>query len=236
MRMETDVGIHKWIYCAKNDIDERNRLIEAYKPFIIKVVSKICGRFIQEGVDEEISIGLIAFNEAIEVFDLRKGAFFSFCETVIRRRLIDYYRKQKRTVEVPMSVVCSESDGKTDFLENQMANYEFEEKALAIERREEVLEFNNHLKKYGIALSDLLKSCPKHESARQRAIKVAKIIAADAGLKKHLLMNKTLPINAILEKINISRKTLERHRKYIIAVTLILLEDFPYLSEYIKGV
>lgn len=97
--MESDIEIHNWISCAKNDIGERNRLIETYKPFIIKVVSKICGRFIQEGVDEELSIGLMAFNEAIEVFDAHKGAFFSFSETVIKRRLIDYYRKEKRTVD-----------------------------------------------------------------------------------------------------------------------------------------
>lgn len=234
--MESDIEIHNWISCAKNDIGERNRLIETYKPFIIKVVSKICGRFIQEGVDEELSIGLMAFNEAIEVFDAHKGAFFSFSETVIKRRLIDYYRKEKRTVEVLMSVICSETDGKTDFIESERANFEFEEKTCAMERKEEVQEFNNHLKEYGIALSDLLKSCPKQEGARIRAIKMAQMIAADSKLREHLLTNKTLPINAMLEKVKISRKTIERHRKYIIAVTLILVEDFPYLLEYIKGV
>ncbi|MDN5311388.1 MAG: polymerase sigma factor [Thermoanaerobacteraceae bacterium] len=65
---------------------------------------------------------------------------------------------------------------------------------------------------------------------------MAQMIAADSKLREHLLTNKTLPINAMLEKVKISRKTIERHRKYIIAVTLILVEDFPYLLEYIKGV
>lgn len=49
-----------------------NQLIQQYKPFIAKTVSNVCKRFIHEG-DDELSIGLIAFNEAIEKYAPHKG-------------------------------------------------------------------------------------------------------------------------------------------------------------------
>ena len=44
-----------------------NELIEQYKPFVAKTVSGVCKRYIEE-TDDEFSIGLIAFNEAIEKY------------------------------------------------------------------------------------------------------------------------------------------------------------------------
>ncbi|ATA59272.1 RNA polymerase sigma factor SigI [Geobacillus stearothermophilus] len=53
----------------------RNELIEQYKPFIAKTASSVCKRFIREE-DDEASIGLIAFNEAIEKYAPHKGGSF----------------------------------------------------------------------------------------------------------------------------------------------------------------
>jgi RNA polymerase sigma factor len=36
--------------------------------------------------------------------------------------------------------------------------------------------------------------------------------------------------------VKVSRKTIERNRKYIIAIALILIGDYVYLKDYIKGV
>ena len=45
---------------------------------------------------------------------------------------------------------------------------------------------------------------------------------------------KQLPMKAIEKGTNISRKVLERHRKYIIAATEIFVGDFPNLKEYME--
>ena len=50
----------------------QNELIHSYKPFIAKTVSSVCKRYIHES-DDEFSIGLIAFNEAIQKYHSRKG-------------------------------------------------------------------------------------------------------------------------------------------------------------------
>ncbi len=48
------------------------------------------------GIDEELSIALMAFNEAIDGYDTSKGSFLSFAKLVINRRLIDYLRKKTK--------------------------------------------------------------------------------------------------------------------------------------------
>jgi RNA polymerase sigma factor len=43
-----------------------------------------------------------------------------------------------------------------------------------------------------------------------------------------------LPIKELLEVAEVSRKTLERNRKYIIAVAIIHNGPYPYLREYLQ--
>lgn len=64
----------------KGDKDLQNDLIQQYKPFIAKTVSSVCKRYIDEK-DDEFSIGLIAFNEAIEKYSAEKGnSLLAFAE------------------------------------------------------------------------------------------------------------------------------------------------------------
>jgi RNA polymerase sigma factor len=55
-------------------------------------------------------------------------------------------------------------------------------------------------------------------------------------LLKWLFRKKQLPIKQLQNMAEVSRKTIERNRKYIIAVAIILAGDYVYLKEYIKGV
>ncbi|MGV3487843.1 MAG: sigma factor, partial [Tuberibacillus sp.] len=64
----------------------RNRVITNYQPFVKKVASKVCNRFIDQTMDE-YSIGLFAFNEAINQYKDSQGTrFLTFADMVIRRR------------------------------------------------------------------------------------------------------------------------------------------------------
>ena len=48
---------------------DRNDFIEQSMPFIIKTTSSFLGRYVCTDNDEEFSIALIAFNEAIEKYN-----------------------------------------------------------------------------------------------------------------------------------------------------------------------
>lgn len=84
-----------------------NEIIDNYKPFIAKTVSSVCKRYIYE-TDDEFSIGLIAFNEAIEKYSPEKGSsLLSFSEVLIKRRVIDYIRKQTKSQHISMDLTYS---------------------------------------------------------------------------------------------------------------------------------
>lgn len=218
----------------------RNELIRAYMPFVLRVASRVCGRFLHAGQDEEISVGLMAFNEAIDRFDARRGAnFVAFAETVIKRRLIDHFRKQtSMRMVVPFSHLdADDADGSSVHpVDVQVA---FDRHALAEEaweRRQEVLRLQRELARFGICFRDLVEQCPKHRDARQRAMAVARRLATVPAYRQALLKNRTLPLRQLARDplIQVSRKTLERQRKYIVAIALILIGDYAYLQEYVE--
>ncbi|MBU7007863.1 RNA polymerase sigma factor SigI [Phosphitispora fastidiosa] len=218
----------------------RERLLRSYTPFILKTVSKVSGRYVRMGEDDEVSVGLMAFNEAMDCFDTTKNiSFISFAETVIKRRLIDYFRKEstvsKRTV--PMSSFEQADDDNVEgihyYLEAKQSIEEHQAQNIAADRKEEIIIFTKKLADFGISFQELVQVSPKHEDARIRAMEVAGIIANNADLAAHLLSKRELPLKQLEKSVDISRKTLERQRKYIIAITLILMNDFEYLREYI---
>lgn len=65
---------------------------------------------------------------------------------------------------------------------------------------------------------------------------IAKMLMDDDELKEILFAKKRLPVKQLEGRVKVSRKTIERNRKYIIAVAIILNGEFLYLKEYIKGV
>ncbi|GHU99999.1 hypothetical protein FACS1894211_06430 [Clostridia bacterium] len=53
------------------------------------------------------------------------------------------------------------------------------------------------------------------------------------GLLQAFRRKSTLPLKELCELTGVERKTLERHRQYILTVTLICTDDYPYLQEWL---
>lgn len=222
----------------QGDSDLREELIESYKPFIAKTVSSVCKRYIHES-DDEFSIGLIAFNEAIQKYSSEKGSsLLSFAEVLIKRRVIDYIRQQSRnqSVSFTSAVDITDEDERQTAIEDELSLVDFRKKAEQEQRREEIIQFQRILQEFDLSFQDLLEQSPKHSDARKNAMLVAKIIVDNEEMKNLLLEKKRLPIKQLEEAVTVSRKTIERNRKYIIAIALIMIGDYLYLKDYIKGV
>lgn len=65
---------------------------------------------------------------------------------------------------------------------------------------------------------------------------MAKVLVENSELKNFLMEKKRLPIKELEKMVDVSRKTIERNRKYIIAIALILSSDYLYMKDYLKGV
>ncbi|MGN7398569.1 RNA polymerase sigma factor SigI [Cytobacillus praedii] len=224
----------------QGDAALQNEIIDSYKPFIAKTVSSVCKRYIHES-DDEFSIGLIAFNEAIQKYSSEKGSsLISFAEVLIKRRVIDYIRQQAKyqdlSVDFTYSFIDDEEQQAGMIVENERSIDEFKKKTEEELRREEIIRFTAFLREFELSFQDLLEQSPKHADARKNAMIVAKKLTDNEELKQILLDKKRLPIKKLEKEVSISRKTIERNRKYIIAIALVLIGDYIYLKDYIKGV
>ncbi len=216
----------------------REQLIRDYRPFYLRVASSSTRKYLVLGRDDEASIAMLAFDEAITAYKKDAGSsFISFAEIVIKRRMIDFFRRRsKGQIEIPISALESEEheNAYLQQIESKEALGVLRIQHEAEERREEIFRLNQLLSNYGVLFADLLKTAPKHKDARERALEVAQILASDPELMSYLTSRRSLPLKELEKRVGVSRKTLERQRKYIITLTLILVGEFRYLQEYLK--
>lgn len=232
MDLEQDVDL-----AQNGDLDVRNRLIGQYTPFISQVASKVCKRFIDPSRDDEFSVAMEAFDEAINKYTLGKGSsFLSFADLVIRRRIIDFIRKESRhrgqlsfehTVE-------GEEDSDLSPIETQASIQQYQLDYESSLRREEIDHYKEKLKDFGIELMDLPEISPKHADARQNAIQVAQALVGSERLRTLFTEKKKLPMKELMNEVAVSRKTVERNRNYIVAIIILLMEDYQYLHSYLQ--
>jgi RNA polymerase sigma factor len=226
------------LHIQNGDLRLRNQFIADYQPYVAKVTSRFCKRYIDPSKDDEFSIALAAFNEAINQFSAPMGrSFLGFAETVIRRRLIDYLRKEQRfRGQIPYSSFEQEDEENNVInpIEIHQAIEHYEKQKGLEERQSEIIDFSKYLSQFDIAFSELADHSPKHDDSRQMLFHIGKRLSQDEDLLRTLLIKKQLPIKELLDRVEVSRKTLERNRKFIIAVALIYQGPYPYLRDYLQ--
>lgn len=206
----------------KGNVVERNMLIERYRPFILRTVSHVCKRQIEWNHDMS-SIGLIAFNEAIDRYDETMGkSFDNFAFMLIRNRLVDEFRRQGKIMRAESIVyddIRDEFEQTVMEVASSMEAYEREQ--TSFELAQELLLYDETLQEYGVSLEELEERCPKHRDTRKQFIQIAKHFSEHKDWIDILHKTKRLPMKEMLDFFKVSRKTLERNRKYLIALVLI---------------
>ena len=203
-------------------------LLVAHTPFIKKTASFVCKRTIDEQ-DEEFSIAFLAFHEAVEKYEPGASAkLTTFAHLIIKRRIIDFIRKEVRVAQA----VSGEA---ADIELTHKAMDAYSEHQLKTKRQEDIASYQLALFPYNLTFEELTRIAPKHEDSRRTMIAVARIIADTPEFVEHLEAKRTLPLKEIEQLVDVSRKTLERHRKYIIALVVLLAGDFTTIQHIVKG-
>ena len=216
----------------------RESFIADYRPYIAKAASRFCKRYIDPSRDDEFSIALAAFNEAIDGYNDDAGkSFLGFADTVIRRRLIDYVRKEQRHARsLPMSAFEGEQAGESpvNAAETAGALDAYVSERLSESRRLEIEALAERLGQCGITFADLADRSPRHADSRALLLGISAELASRPELMAAMERHGRLPIKELMECCRVSRKTLERNRKYIMAAALILSGDYPLLQSYLQ--
>ncbi|HEX3030917.1 MAG TPA: RNA polymerase sigma-I factor [Bacillota bacterium] len=215
----------------------REQLIEEYKPFVAKIAGNICKRYLDWSVDDELSIALIAFNQAIDLYKPeREVPFLPFARLVIESRLKDYFKQESRHQHASLEINPTGNAEETfSPAEIDQAWLEYQNRSIEDERNQEIDHLDTLLREYGIQFEDLVEHSPKHKETRTSLQKVAHVLASQPNLMKSLKSKKLLPAKELAINSQVSSKTIERGRKYIIAMALILsdAQEFTCLRSYI---
>jgi len=218
----------------RDNMEEIGRFVEEYKPFITSCAEKMTGRHMDYSNDDELSIAMMAFVEAVRSFDGSKGNFFTFSRNVIKRRLIDYYRSEKRhSGVISLNVRMQDSEEEYD-LSSSEAIRVFSDMNIAEHRRLELQELGEELSRWGITYQDLARVSPKHKKTRRQCAELAGVILSRPDILQSFIVKKYLPAAALENASKLPRKFIERFRKYIIAILIIAIGDYQYIKDYIK--
>ena len=231
----TDAENERALLAAK-DTDSLDRFLKEEQQHILRLTGKVLNKSITES-DDEYSVALMAVSEAVKNYDRTRGDFWSYAAFVIKSRETDLYRKNKKPGENEITVSPEIFGGEADeddpaiTLQNDISlkTATYVDNAL----RDEIDALGEKLEAYGISFFDLAECSPKAKKSRNACSLVLKAIFTPPPLIEELIKSKTLPIKKILERQKVSRKLIDRHRKYLISASLILAGDYPAIAEYI---
>jgi len=218
----------------RNDNDRVGWLISEFKPFIASVAQKRAGKFLEYGVDDELSVGLSAFKEAMDSYDKKRGKFLSFARLVINMRLIDYYRKQSKKGKGKNLSLDDDDDPVSGLIDSiSMEQYRVNDEN--DKRIIEIMEYRTELRKWGITLEQLAEISPRQEALREQYKEVAREIVKHSFMLRELMKTKRLPLKELGEIMTVHRKKLERGRIYIIAMVLAMVGNLSYVDIHRGG-
>lgn len=212
-----------------NDIKNKNidKLIQDYMAFIVKTVSSVTGRYVSIENDDELSIALIAFKEAIDKYEEDRGSFSSFAKLVISSRVKNYLIKENKNSNIESIEGLKEKGiDVTDIAET----VEEESDQLS----SEIGKLQNEIEEFGFTFEDLVDEAPKHEDTRKNAIELSEKISKEEDLTTHMYEKRRLPIKKISVKFSVTEKVIKRSKKFIIAVVIIIDKNFRNLRLWIK--
>ena len=92
------------------------------------------------------------------------------------------------------------------------------------------------MKEFGVSLSDVADNCPKQQRTLDACRKALQYARENPELLDDLLKTKRLPIGQLATGSGVERKTLERHRKYMVALLLIYTNGYEIIRGHLKQV
>lgn len=225
---------------AATDSRIREELITAQEQIILRTACSASHRYITKS-DDEWSIALCAFSKAIDAYSQEKGDFLPFSQMLMKRALIDWFRSQKNALrEVPIAPHIMEGNGEPEedpdgvYFSVVKASKEASDSGM----KEEIMAANELLMRYGFRFYDLTECSPQQDKTRREcAIAIRYMLDQyPPELLEELKRKRKLPVKALAQGSGISRKTIDRYRKYLIMAVMVMEGDFPHIAEYLKFV
>lgn len=219
------------ITLAKADTDSLNALVSDYLPFIKAEIAKVSAEGLE--YDDKLSLGMLVFMNCVRQYQQNRGGFISYASTCIRNRLLDETRKLQSKHQ---HTIYFRNDLDTDTnaqLDNTLALAQYSQKLEQQSLQEEIAMLSDTLSQHNLSFTDLAHISPKQKRSRRLCTQLAQAVCDNALWYQGFCQTAQLPQKLLSEQFNISPKTIEKHRRYIVALILILSGDYPCIATYI---
>src|SRR5690606_25975102 len=108
----------------------------------------------------------------------KNASFLTFAHMVIRRRIIDFIRKESIRNEFSHDFQGLSEDESTRSTVDESASVKnYTDNQQNIERRQEIADYEKMLHEFGMTFQDLVKASPTHEDSRITAVQIAQLVA-----------------------------------------------------------
>ena len=222
------------VYQAKTDNQAADALIADYMPFIKSETAKIMKQQPDQSSDE-LSIAMLAFYESIRSYSRLRGSFLRFASMQIKNRLIDYYRKEKRNRgRISLNAVTEDTPELLETLPDTHDAYE--ELEVRDATRQEIRELSLQMETFGVSMTDIADNSPKQHRTLEICQDAISYARSHPDILEDFLRTKRVPLAKLAEGAGVERKTLERHRRYLVAVLLICTNGYEILRGHIMQV
>ena len=229
----TEHDIAAQVQAAKTDSEAADALIRQYAGFIRSETVKFIHTAPENGHDDELSIAMLAFYEAVLAYEKSRGAFLPYAARAIKNRLIDHYRTEKRHGNIiSLHAPLAQEEDSRELLDSipDTADHA-EDYAARTASRQEIGEFSEKLACLGLTFSDVADNCPRQRRTFAACRRVLDFARSRPDLLKRLEETGKLPMNELAAGSGTDRKTMERHRKYLAAILLAFTNGY----EIIRG-
>lgn len=220
------------IVSAAQDEGQLETLLSDYTAFIKACIAKYGSP--HEGnvtvkIDDLLTIGQMGFVEAVKSFNPERGNFFSFASLIIKRRLTEEQKQYKKWSNKVVYLNVNEPEEQLEKESVVQFHNDTERSDLILE----ISQLKERLSCFNIDFFELSKLSPKHKSSRELCLRVISYLLDNPKMCEITLKKGILPYNLVLRETHVNEKILERHKKYILAVLIIMKEDYIRLKAYI---
>lgn len=221
--------INELVFEAQRDSGKLNKLIEDSQPLIKRCISQI--RETKQSQEDALTIAMMTFANCIKMYQVEKGSFLAFVFTAIRNRLIDDYRSEQRFTAIHLPYI-EENAASNEWEEKlSVANYQDQQQKVTLQY--EIQELSEILSTWNTSFTELSKICPKQKRTRSRCEYVVTALIENKEWKKQLIEKHRMPTKDIFSRYGISKKFLEKYKKYIVVLCIIRSGDYPMLKAFL---
>ena len=214
---------------AQSDSSELELLISDYLPLLKKQAGAAASGILE--YEDRLSLAMLTFISCVRQYTEKRGSFISFFSVCFHNRITDEIRRQNLYLKNVQTLTPDSAELETAAGKASLDAYDREQERLSL--CEEIDRLSEAIGVYGVAWKDLPRICPKQPRAKATCRQAAAAVLLNPEFHAMFFGQKKLPQAQLASALFLSPKTLEKHRKYIVTLIILLSGDYPGIRAFL---